>query len=202
MQKAREHEVVSIPRSWRLRAVAATGIVLMLGALLPSASWAAGTGGGKIGFIDMKRLERQSLFGQEVAQQAKEEKVQEDQELKALDEEAAALRQAMSKLSPEERKQKETELQTKAQGIEQRKAERPKKGRAKQEQLSREFKRRIQIAVRAYAKEEGFVAVFVKGKGGLFYGDDGIDITGPILERLNKQGAATGADGGERQPKP
>jgi Skp family chaperone for outer membrane proteins len=200
MQKARKYGVVPILRSWGLKAVVATGTAMLLG-VLPSASWAAGPGSGKIGFIDMKRLERESLFGQGVAQHAKEEKVKGEQELKGLDEEAETLRQAMSKLSPEERKQKTAELQTKAEGIEQRKAERPKKAQAKQEQVARDFKRKVHAAVQAYAKEEGLIAVFLKGRGGLFYGDEGIDITGPVLERLNKQGAARDADSAESPPK-
>lgn len=200
MQKAETHGVAPVMRRWGLTAVIAIGTAIMFGAL-PSAALAAGAGNGKIGFIDIKRLERESLFGQGVARQIKEDQAKEAQELKALDEEGDELRRTLSKLSPEERKHKEAELQTKAQGLEQRKAERPKKAAAKQQQSQREFRTKLQAAVRAYAKEEGFVAVFSKGRGGLFYGDEEIDITGPVLERLNKQAAVTGADGAESLPK-
>ncbi len=154
---------------------------------------------GKIGFVDMKRLERESTLGKEAVGLLQAEQAQEREAQKALDGEADALRREKGKLTPAERKKRQEELEQKVQAIEQRKAEKPKKGHARQEQLSREFRQKVHGVVRAYAKQEGFIAIFLKGRG-LIYGDDEIDISGAIVERLNQQ-TAKGAES-EPAPKP
>lgn len=179
----------------------ATAMVLSVFLLL--AVWVspllAGTPG-KIGLLDMKRIEVESRAGKSTAKALANEKAKERDELKALDQEADSLRQTLSTLSAEERKAKERTLQEKVQAVERRKADPAKQREAVQQELTRDFRNRVKAVVATYAKEEGFAAVFIKGKG-MFYADDSLDITGAIIERLNAPGAKS-ADGGEATPTP
>ncbi len=175
-------------------------VVATLALLLLAVPWPlqAATAG-KIGFIDLKRIESQSVVGQEAAKQLRAEQAEEQGEQKALDNEADALRQAASKLGPEERKQKEEALRGKVETLKQRQAERTKdkQAKAKERRGGQDLRRKIHDAVQAYAKEQGFVAIFTKGRG-IFYGDEQIDITDAVIERLNKRNPQ--GEGGDTPP--
>jgi len=143
---------------------------------------------GKIGMLDMRRIERQSVPGAQVAEELRAERLKDELEAKKLEDEVEALRGSMGSLAAEQLAQKEAELKAKVQALEESKATRPKEREAKRNRMSREFRKKVQAVVREYAKEQGLAAVFLRGRG-LFYGDEAIDITGAILERLNRPAA-------------
>lgn len=175
-------------------------LLLAMGPLAgPEGAWAATPG--KIGFIDMKRLESESALGKDAARSLKTEQQEED-ELQALEKEVAALRRTRDKLSAEERQKQAKGIEEKVQAIEDRKGKKLKERHGKRERVTREFRQKVREEVRRYAKEQGFEVVLVKGRG-LFYGDERSDITGPIIERLNKEKEQIpGAETAKPTPKP
>jgi len=185
---------------WRRASSLTIAALLMALPVAVAGQASAAATAGKIGFVNLKRIERESAMGKDALKQLQEEATKERQDLKALDEEANATRRVLEKLKPEERKTKEQALNEKFEALEQRRADRPKARRAKQDQLSRDVRRKVAQVIDAYAKENGFVAVFHRGRG-MLYGDQSIDITDAILKRLDKPVGPSPEAGGPA-PKP
>ena len=146
---------------WDRVACLVVGLALVLGAW-PREPLAATAG--KLGFIDLKRIERESGLGRRLAQELKEEDAKDAEARKALDEEAAELRRSADAMSPEGLKQKQEALREKLQVLEQRSAERRKTKEARDLRSRQEFRKKIKQVIQAYATEEGFIAVFQAGR--------------------------------------
>lgn len=183
--------MISGRRRWGRMIVVAAGLSWCMSAWPGQVLAAEGV---KFGFIDYKRIERESGLVSEAAKQFSEEEVRDNQEQKALDEEATALQRSAATMSPEELKQKQTALTAKSEASKQKRAER-KKGKAeRQERARREVRTKIRNVVQAYAQEHGLVAVLQLGRG-VVYGDKTFDITDAVIARL-KQGTRSSAEGG------
>lgn len=147
---------------------------------------------GKIGLVDPARVLNDSNAGKKakdtLAAFAKNRQAlieMEEKELRRMEEDFVKQASVLSAAAKSEREQifrrRMAEYQQKA-------AELNREVQEKQKDVLDNFRDKIEMVVSKVAKRHGLQVVIDKGKGGpTIYGDEGLDITGDVIEEFNRE---------------
>ena len=170
-------------------AVMSVAITVMLGL-----SGCAGGGGkvdGKIGVINSQRLLNETSAGKRAKEnltafsknrQALMEL--EEKELRRMEEDFV---KQSSVLSPAAKRDREEQFRRRMQEYQQKATELNREVQEKQKDVLEGFRDKIEMIVAKVAKRLGLQVVVDKSKGGsTIYHEDGLDISGPVIEEFNR----------------
>lgn len=146
---------------------------------------------GKVGYIDYKRVVQSIVIGREAAKAIEADKTQTTKEVEALEKEVDAIRQALTGKEPtaeelEAVKKRQEALRNKLEELNQKKYDLPRKQGERVQRVQKQLRDKVKEAVVQYGKEHGFVLVFNRVKGNLFYADEELNITDGVIEMLNR----------------
>lgn len=158
-------------------------------------SGCAGGGGkvdGKIGVINSQRLLNETSAGKKAKEnlaafsknrQALMEL--EERELRRMEEDFV---KQSSVLSPAAKRDREEQFRRRMQEYQQKAAELNREVQEKQKDVLEGFRDKIEAIVARVAKRLGLQVVVDKSKGGpTIYHDEGLDISGPVIEEFNRE---------------
>jgi outer membrane protein len=146
-----------------------------------------------IGYVDMQRVFEESTLGQQANARLQEQFGPRQQ---AFDQEEQAIRQLQQNLARDQALMSQAELDKRQQEIQQRIGKLQQEATAAQQELAQarsklgsEILAPARTAVAEVAKERKIGMVFEQRQAGMLYGDDALDLTGAVVEQLNKQKA-------------
>jgi len=158
-------------------------------------SGCAGGGGkvdGKIGVINSQRLLNETSAGKKAKEnlaafsknrQALMEL--EERELRRMEEDFV---KQSSVLSPAAKRDREEQFRRRMQEYQQKAAELNREVQEKQKDVLEGFRDKVEAIVARVAKRLGLQVVVDKSKGGpTIYHDEGLDISGPVIEEFNRE---------------
>jgi len=175
-----------------MRKVGGTGVLLL--ALLIVAGCAAGGAKieGKIGVVDPARVLNETSSGKKAKdslsafsknRQALIE--MDEKELRRMEEDFG--RQA-SVLSPTAKREREEQFRRRVAEYQQKAGEMNREVQEKQKDVLEGFREKVGLIVGKVSKRLGLQVVIDKGKGGpTLYSDEGLDITGQVLDEFNRE---------------
>ena len=151
----------------------------------------------KLGFVDMQRALNETDDGKKAKASLK--KVF-DQKQKELDEQQAALKKDVEDLDkkrtllpPEQVREKEAELQTRMQKVQQTYLRHQQDLQAKEQEATGKIFERMNKILGKIALAENFTMILDKGQGGIVFAKPHLDLTNDLIRRYN---AGVGAEGG------
>jgi outer membrane protein len=174
-----------------MRKVGGTGVLLL--ALLIVAGCAAGGAKieGKIGVVDPARVLNETSSGKKAKdslsafsknRQALIE--MDEKELRRMEEDFG--RQA-SVLSPTAKREREEQFRRRVAEYQQKAGEMNREVQEKQKDVLEGFREKVGLIVGKVSKRLGLQVVIDKGKGGpTLYSDEGLDITGQVIDEFNR----------------
>ncbi|THJ10975.1 MAG: OmpH family outer membrane protein [Nitrospira sp. CG24C] len=175
-----------------LRKVFCTGGLLM--ALLTVSGCAAGGAKveGKIGVVDPSRVLSETNAGKKAKESlgafSKNRQVlieMDEKELRRMEEDFG--RQA-SVLSPTAKKEREDQFRRRVAEYQQKAGELNREVQEKQKDVLEGFREKVGLVVGKISKRLGLQIIMDKGKGGpTLYSDEGLDITGQVIEEFNRE---------------
>ncbi|ALA59931.1 Putative Outer membrane chaperone Skp (modular protein) [Nitrospira moscoviensis] len=182
---------------WRVRTTSFLNIMQMLGLVLLVGGMAGCTGPemkveGKIGVIDPQRILNESSAGKKAKdslssfQKNRQALIELDEkELRRMEEDF--IKQA-SVLSPTAKREREEQFRRRMQEYQQKVAELNREVQEKQKDVLESFRDKLETAVAKVAKRLGLQVVVDKSKGGpTLYHEEGLDISGPVIEEFNRE---------------
>ena len=181
-----------IQNSGVLRKVFCAGGLLV--ALLAVSGCAAGVAKveGKIGVVDPSRVLSETNAGKKAKESlgafSKNRQVlieMDEKELRRMEEDFG--RQA-SVLSPTAKKEREEQFRRRVAEYQQKAGELNREVQEKQKDVLEGFREKVGLVVGKISKRLGLQVVMDKGKGGpTLYSDEGLDITGQVIEEFNRE---------------
>jgi outer membrane protein len=175
-----------------LRKVFCAGGLLV--ALLTVSGCAAGVAKveGKIGVVDPSRVLSETNAGKKAKESlgafSKNRQVlieMDEKELRRMEEDFG--RQA-SVLSPTAKKEREEQFRRRVAEYQQKAGELNREVQEKQKDVLEGFREKVGLVVGKISKRLGLQVVMDKGKGGpTLYSDEGLDITGQVIEEFNRE---------------
>ena len=163
-------------------------------ALLAVSGCAAGVAKveGKIGVVDPSRVLSETNAGKKAKESlgafSKNRQVlieMDEKELRRMEEDFG--RQA-SVLSPTAKKEREEQFRRRVAEYQQKAGELNREVQEKQKDVLEGFREKVGLVVGKISKRLGLQVVMDKGKGGpTLYSDEGLDITGQVIEEFNRE---------------
>ena len=163
-------------------------------ALLTVSGCAAGVAKveGKIGVVDPSRVLSETNAGKKAKESlgafSKNRQVlieMDEKELRRMEEDFG--RQA-SVLSPTAKKEREEQFRRRVAEYQQKAGELNREVQEKQKDVLEGFREKVGLVVGKISKRLGLQVVMDKGKGGpTLYSDEGLDITGQVIEEFNRE---------------
>jgi outer membrane protein len=147
---------------------------------------------GKIGVIDPQRILSESTAGKKAKdnlasfQKNRQALIELDErELRRMEEDF--IKQA-SVLSPTAKREREEQFRRRMQEYQQKVAELNREVQEKQKDVLESFRDKLETVVAKVAKRLGLQVVVDKSKGGpTLYHEEGLDISGPVIEEFNRE---------------
>ncbi len=144
----------------------------------------------KIGIVDIQEVMEESNPGKTALKELKTSFDEMKAELDAYKEDVLKLRQEIQKqslvLSQEAQIDKETEFKQKAREFESLQQSYQKKMGVKERKLTQPILEELKEVIDAYGKKYKFTLILDKKNSGAVYHDTSVDITGKVIEELNK----------------
>jgi outer membrane protein len=175
-----------------MRKVFGTGVLLM--ALLAVSGCAAGVAkvDGKIGVVDPARVLNETNTGKKakdslsVFSKNRQALIEMDEkELRRMEEDFG--RQA-SVLSPTAKREREEQFRRRVAEYQQKANDMNREVQEKQKDVLEGFREKVGLMVGNVSKRLGLQVVIDKGKGGpTLYSDEGLDITGQVIDEFNRE---------------
>lgn len=147
---------------------------------------------GKIGVVDPSRVLSETIAGKKARESlgvfSKNRQAlieMEEKELRRMEEDVG--RQA-SVLSPAAKKEREDQFRRRVAEYQQKAGELNREVQEKQKDVLEGFREKVGLVVGKISKRLGLQVVMDKGKGGpTLYSDEGLDITGQVIEEFNRE---------------
>lgn len=147
---------------------------------------------GKIGVVDPSRVLSETIAGKKARESlgvfSKNRQAlieMEEKELRRMEEDVG--RQA-SVLSPTAKKEREDQFRRRVAEYQQKAGELNREVQEKQKDVLEGFREKVGLVVGKISKRLGLQVVMDKGKGGpTLYSDEGLDITGQVIEEFNRE---------------
>ena len=147
---------------------------------------------GKIGVVDPSRVLSETIAGKKAKESlgvfSKNRQAlieMEEKELRRMEEDVG--RQA-SVLSPAAKKEREDQFRRRVAEYQQKAGELNREVQEKQKDVLEGFREKVGLVVGKISKRLGLQVVMDKGKGGpTLYSDEGLDITGQVIEEFNRE---------------
>ena len=147
---------------------------------------------GKIGVVDPARVLNETSHGKKAKESlsafSKNRQAvieMDEKELRRMEEDFG--RQA-SVLSPTAKKEREDQFRRRVAEYQQKAGEMNREVQEKQKDVLEGFREKVGLVVGKVSKRLGFTVVIDKGKGGpTLYSDEGLDITGQVIEEFNRE---------------
>lgn len=171
---------------------AAMSVVLSLMLALGGCAGAGAKIDGKVGVINSQRLLNETSAGKKAKEnlaafsknrQALMEL--DEKELRRMEEDFV---KQSSVLSPSAKREREEQFRRRMQEYQQKAAELNREVQEKQKDVLEGFRDKIELIVAKVAKRLGLQVVVDKSKGGpTIYHEEGLDISGPVIEEFNRE---------------
>ena len=147
---------------------------------------------GKIGVVDPSRVLSETIAGKKAKESlgvfSKNRQAlieMEEKELRRMEEDVG--RQA-SVLSPAAKKEREDQFRRRVAEYQQKAGELNREVQEKQKDVLEGFREKVGLVVGKISKRLGLQIIMDKGKGGpTLYNDEGLDITGQVIEEFNRE---------------
>lgn len=165
--------------------IAAASLAVLLGTAAPAAAES-----GKIGVLDTQKVVLESIAGKAALAPLEAFQEEKAEENKTRTQEITDLRTRIAEgqsLPEAELAQLRQELEAKTTDIRRFQQETAQEIQRRQAKVLQEIDRQVMPVVNAYAIEQGYSMIFRKYESGLIYVDATIDVTAPIIQRLDAQ---------------
>ncbi len=184
------------PHSWARQRIARRLVLPLPALVLCLTVWgcalgAGGQAGAKVGVVDPVRVLKETTAGKKAEESLtsfvknRQAVIElEEKELKRMEEDL--MRQA-SVLTGNAKKEREQQFQRRVMEFQQKGNELNREIQEKQKEVMEGFREKVERVVAKVAQQQGVQMVLEKTKGGMtLYSDASLDITGKVVEELNK----------------
>lgn len=152
--------------------------------------------GPKLAYIDTERVLLESNTGKAALAELKTLQQSKEAELKAKQDEAAALKKRLDegRLSLAEDTIADLSQQLEEKGIELRRLQddATRQLNKRKDEVLAKIDQKVMPIINQYGKEQGFTMIFRKFESGLIYADQSVDITAAIIQRVDATASAPG----------
>jgi outer membrane protein len=166
-------------------------VFLTTGLLLLCVGLSYGADVAKIGVFDFGKILETSSAGKAAQAELNKTGAKMGEDLKKKGADLEELQKRLERealvMSQEKRMEKEREFRIKVNDFKTLQQQYSKTARQMQEKLTKEIGREIQALVSAMGKKEGYLLILEKGKGGVWYYPNPIDVTDKLIQQYNVQ---------------
>lgn len=152
----------------------------------------------KIGVVDMQEAMEKSEPGQEALSQLEEEfkklKTKLEEEKSELDTMRQEIQKQSMMLSQEAKIDKESQYKSKVRDFQEMYKTYQQKMELKEKKLRQPILEKMVAIIKEFGQEKGYSMILEKQRSGVLFNDNAVEITKPVIERLNAQWQA-GGDG-------